>query len=177
MKKFALALAAAILLPSSPVLADKADAAVDIVSCINSLNGHAEPLHEAQWELSQAVLELPYEHELVRLADGYFFVTGRRLGYHGTWAALLDIAAGKWIAYETRDQNDDLLVFGSSFVPPDVVSALAKCGVEWGGYWVEEYPVVVLDPPVVKPLPEWQILPDEPSKGGVQLLPPVGIVD
>lgn len=172
MVKFVLAITTAVLFSSLPVVADKTDEAIEIASCINTANGHSEPVYGTPWELSQAVLELPLEHELERLADGYFFIGGRRLGYHGTWAAFLDLTVSEWIAYETRDQDDDLLIFASSFVPPEVVSTLGECGVLWGGSWVEEYPVVVLDPPPVTPLPEEQRLPDNPLISGVDLLPP-----
>ncbi|CUH43148.1 hypothetical protein [Ruegeria atlantica] len=172
MVKFVLALTTAVVLSSLPVLADKTDEAIEIVSCINTANGHSEPVYGTPWELSQAVLELPFEHELERLADGYFFIGGRRLGYHGTWAAFLDLSLCDGIAYEVRDQDDALLIFASSFVPPEVVSALGGCGVVWGGFWIEEYPIVVLDPPPVTPLPEGQRLPNNSLESGVDLLPP-----
>lgn len=177
MMKFVLALATATLIQSAPVLADKTDEALEIVSCVNTVNGHAEPVFETPWELTQAVIELPYEHELERLADGYFFVGGRMLGYHGTWFAFLDITESDWFAYEMRDQNDELWVFAASFVPPEVVSALGDCGVKWGGFWDSEYPIVVLDPPVAVPLPKEQRLPQNPLENGADLLPPIGEED
>ncbi|MEH6522742.1 hypothetical protein [Sulfitobacter sp.] len=173
MKKFVLAVAAALIIPSSPVFAEKVDVATEIVSCINAANDHVELLRKETWHLSQAVLELPYEHELTRLADGFYFFHGRRLGYHGTWAAFLDISTSEWFAYETRNQDDELLIFAASFVPPEVISALGECNVRWGGFWIDEYPIVVLDPPVPTPLLKAQRLPKNPSINGENLLPPI----
>lgn len=178
MKKFVLALAAAFITSSSPMFAEKADVAAEIVSCINTANGHVEPVGKTRWYLTQAILVLPYEHERTRLADGIFFIGGRMLGYHGTWTMFLDVSESDWVAYETRDQDDELKGFAASFVPPEIITALGGCSVRWSGFWVGKFPFVVLDPPVVTPLTEEQRLPEDPfSDGGANLLPPVAIAD
>ena len=169
-KKFVILL---LCLLAAPVigLADKQNTAVDVVICVNSANGYSDLIDNSPWELAQAILEIPYDHELVRLANGYYFVGGKKLGYHGTWAAFLNIANDEWIAFETRAENDELGMFGASFVPSEVVAAFDLCGVDWGGYWAEEYPIVVMEP-TITPLPDALRLPANPLKNGADLLPP-----
>ncbi len=113
--------------------ADKQDVAVDVVACVNSSNGYLGEIDGEPWELAQAILNIPYDHERIRLAPDYYFVGGRRLGWHGTWAAFLYLGADEWMAFETRAEDDRLTVFGASFVPAEVIQAFAECGVEWGG--------------------------------------------
>ncbi len=183
-KSLSLAFATALILTSFPVIAENsilpeqvfprgAEVAFEVVSCINTVNGHVEPVLGTPWELTQAVLELPYEHELERLADGLFFVVGRRLGYHGTWVALLDISRSDWFAYEVRDEEADLWIFGASLVPTEVISALEECSVRWGGFWADEFPMFPLEAPTVAPLPKEQKLPDNLLKNDANLLPPI----
>ena len=122
--------------------ADKQNIAFDVVACVNSTNGFPETLDKTPWELEQAVLEVPFDHEHVRLEPNYYFVGGRRLGWHGTWALLLALGDDEWVAFETRSKDDQLRVFAASFVPDKVVAALEVCSVEWGGFWTKEYPLI-----------------------------------
>ncbi|UWR03240.1 hypothetical protein K3740_00565 [Ruegeria conchae] len=158
---------------AKPVFPEGAEVAFDVVSCTNTVNGHIEPVAGTPWELTQAVLELPYQHESERLDDGFFFVVGRRLGYHVTWIALLDISQSDRVAYEVRDEQAGLWTFGASLVPPEVISALGECNVRWGGFWGDEFPTVVVDAPAITPLPPEQRLPDNPLRSGADLLPPI----
>jgi hypothetical protein len=145
--------------------------AVDLVACVNSANGYSDEIDGIPWELAQAVLEVPYDHERTRLAPDYYFVHGRRLGWHGTWASLLYLGADGWTAFETRAEDDRLDVFAASFVPAKVVEAFAECDVEWGGYWADEYPLLEVPPeqqPAVSfsPRQHWNgedLLPPKPN--------------
>lgn len=173
MKKLFFAFGAVLFISSSPIWANKVDLAVQINSCINTVNGHAKPLRDEPWHLTQAELELPYDHELTRLADGFFILTGRKLGHHGTWAAFLDVSDRVWVAYETKNLDDELRFFGESFVPNEVIEALQECDVRWGGYWTGEYPIVVLEPPSPTQQPDFFRLPADAQTNGAGLLPPI----
>ena len=148
--------------------ADKQNIAIDVVACINSAKGYPDTLDGAPWELAQAILEIPYDHERVRLAPDYYFVGGRTLGWHGTWAAFLHLGNNEWVAFETRAEGDELAVFGASFVPNEIVDAFAICGVDWGGHWIEDYPLleVTTEQGPVAPLATGPLL------NGDDLLPP-----
>ena len=152
--------------------ADTQNTAKDVVACINSTNGYADQFEGDQWELPQAILVIPSEHEQFRLMDGYHLVGGRSLGWHGTWVAFLDLRNEEWVAFETRDEIDESVAFAESYVPVEVVEAFVTCRVEWGGYWTEEYPFIEVGE-AQKPIAPQNHEPEtyEPPDG-VNLLPP-----
>lgn len=170
-KKFAPVLLSLLSFPISG-FADTQDTAVEIVACINSANGYADNFEGDEWELPQAVLEMPNEQERFQLVDGYHLVVGRMLGWHGTWAAFLDLRDAEYIAFETRDENDNSAAFAESYVPVEVVEAFLSCGTEWGGYWTGKGPfieVVEVEEPIAPRT--YQTQQSEPMNG-VDLLPP-----
>lgn len=150
--------------------ADKQAIAVDLVACVNVTNGYPKEIDSEPWELAQAILEIPYDHERVRLAPDYHFVGGRRLGWHGTWAAFLHLGSDGWMVFETRAEDDRLDVFAASFVPTVVTEAFETCGVKWGGYWTDDYPIIEVEteqqpasPLVFGPIPNGDdLLPPKP---------------
>lgn len=160
------------LFSTSILFAEKDETAFEIVSCVNTTNGHFEPFRNTPWQLTQAVLGQPFERERDRLEEGFHIIHGRLLGYHATWLALLDLTEKDWRAFETRSENDGLRIFGASFVPDEIISALASCGVVWSGYWAKEYPFI--DPTRAKehsaqelPIYLWDVddlMPPRPSK-------------
>ncbi len=156
-----------IVLPLA-VYADRQAVAFDVVACVNSQNGYPREIDDAPWEPEQAILEVPYEHERTRLAPDYYLVYGRRLGWHGTWAALLYLGEDGWFAFETRSQEENSARFASNFVPDAVIEAFMKCGAEWSEHWTKEYPVVNVAPSRQPPIP----LVSEPFWNDENLLPP-----
>lgn len=126
----------------SAVYADEQNMVVEVVSCVNSANGYPNPLGAATWELEQAVLELSSGLEKVSLAPDFHFVGGRKLGWHGTWVAFLKLSDDEKVAFETRPEPDSFRVFGESYVPEKVVAAFEECGIDWGGYWHDDYPFI-----------------------------------
>lgn len=148
--------------------ADKQAVAVNLVACVNSANGYSGEIDGEPWELAQAILEIPNDHERIRLPPDYYFVGGRRLGWHGAWAAFLHLGADGWMAFETHAADDRLAVFAASFVPVEVVEAFADCNVEWRGYWTDEYPLLEVT------AEQQPVAPSSPRSlwNGVDLLPP-----
>ncbi|SFR32702.1 hypothetical protein SAMN04488005_0358 [Yoonia tamlensis] len=160
-----------LLVVSATTYADKQIMAAELVTCVNSTNGYLDGIDGKSWEPAQAVLGIPYDYERTRLAPDYYFVYGRKLGWHGTWASLLYLGTDGWMAFEARAEDDRLDVFAASFVPVRVVEAFAVCGVEWGGFWDDEYPLIEVAPvqQTVAPLslrPLWNgedLLPPKPN--------------
>lgn len=161
------AILAALFFLASPDLPD-ADEASKVVSCVNA---NLDELESAKHDFSEAYLDVPFDRN-TKLAEGFFFVTGRKLPAL-YWIVLLDLSSSDQIAYETESGKDTNDYFPPVFVPTEVVQALDACGVLWGGLWQEWYRIIERVPTAPAHLPEWQRLPNNPfSNGGADLLPP-----
>ncbi|MDU8943889.1 hypothetical protein [Ovoidimarina sediminis] len=74
--------------------------------------------------------------------DAPFILAHGWLGWHTTWAVLIDTSATPVRAFETHHPDDAIHqpFYGRMPVPPVLKSALIECGVAWAGYWADDWP-------------------------------------
>lgn len=69
------------------------------------------------------------------------YILSGQLGWHMSWAVLLDQSSAPPSAYETINADDGMgRAFGRSKTPPAIIIALRKCGVSWQGDWLGPLP-------------------------------------
>lgn len=111
-------------------------------------------------------LKLGYHEEL---APNQFVANGW-LGYHVTWAVLLDFNQTPIAVYETFEP-DGAHPFGRIETPWLLQRGFTKCGADWSGLWTDPWPAQTPAPsPSPIPLDGLPPITEVPIK---DLLPPV----
>lgn len=109
---------------------------------------------EATLDLSEKGIGLHpsdlHPSELEEREGGYFLARGM-IGYHSTWAVLINTKSKPITAYETYLFSEEVDPFEGREVPSAIRIALFKCGIEWRGVWPGEWPQVKKAPSNAKP--------------------------
>ena len=107
----------------------------EVVDCINRANGHLDGIDlEREWDDS-------FSSEMLIDEDGPVVQIHGRIGWHVTWAAIIDFGDPPPVAFETFGAEGSLTgSVGRHPLSEAMIASFEQCGVPFGGLWIGPVP-------------------------------------
>ena len=102
----------------------------EFIECINRANGHLDGIDlEREWDDS-------FASGMVIDENGPIVQIHGRIGWHVTWAALIDFSGSPVFAFETFGAEGSMTrAFGRHPLNEAMIASFEHCGVPFGGLW------------------------------------------